>query len=100
MSDQKYVLVKTITTFEHSYLIPLQEEQSIKDHLDYITCQEVEETSQLFLDETILMNSTRLLSEDEAIELFDRENDYLKDWSREQKLDSIQRYFDKPGFKD
>ena len=100
MSDQKYVLVKTITTFEHSYLIPLQEEQSIKDHLDYITCQEVEETSQLFLDETILMNSTRLLSEDEAIELFDRENDYLKDWSREKKLESIHRYFEKPGFKD
>jgi hypothetical protein len=98
MSANKYVLVKTITTFEHSYLIPLQEEQSIKDHLDYITCKEIDETSQLFLDETILMNSTRLLSEDEAIELFDRENDYLKNWSREKKLEWIQKQFENPNF--
>lgn len=95
MAEQKYVLVKTISVFEHSYLIPLQEEQSIKDHLDYVTCREVEETSQVFLDENILENSTRLLSEDEAIELFDRENDYLKAWSREKKLESIQNYFSK-----
>jgi hypothetical protein len=66
---------------------------SVTDHLDYITCKEVEETSQLFLDETILMNSTRVLSEDDAIELFDRENDYLADWSLEKKLDWIQKCF-------
>jgi hypothetical protein len=88
MADE-YVLVKTITTFEHSYLIPLQEGMTVEDHLDYITCNEVEETSQLFLDETILRNSTRLLSKDEAIQLFDRENDYLKDWSLEKKESSI-----------
>lgn len=89
----EYVLVKTITTFEHSYLLPKQEGMSVTDHLDYITCKEVDETSQVFLDETILMNSTRVLSEDDAIELWDRENDYLKNWSREKKLETIQKYF-------
>ncbi len=82
---EKYVLVKTISQFEHSYLIPLQEGMTVEDHLDCVTCNEVEETSQLFLDETILRNSTRLLSKDEAIQLFDRENDYLADWSLEKK---------------
>lgn len=86
MSDEKkYVLVKTISTFEHTYILPLEEELSIKDHLDYITCNEVEETSQAHVDECILPNSVRAITEKEAIEIFDRENDYLKDWSLEQK---------------
>ena len=87
--DKEYVLVKTISTFEHSYIIPLNDDMRVEDHLDYVTCNEVEETSQLFLDETILMNSTRLLSEDEAIELFDRENDYLRGWSLEKKREHL-----------
>lgn len=83
MSD--YVLVKTISVFESSYLIPKQEGMSVHDHLDYVTCQDVEETSQCHIDETILPNSTRVLSNAEAIDLFDRENDYLKSWSTEYK---------------
>ena len=97
MSDEKkYVLVKTISTFEHSYLIPLQEEMAITDHLDYVTCHEVEETSQVHVDECILPNCTKILSEDEAIELFDRENDYLRSWSRGYKLEAINNHF-RPG---
>lgn len=96
MSDEnRYVLVKTISTFEHSYLIPLQEEMSITDHLDYVICHDVEETSQVHVDECILPNCTTLLSEDEALELFDRENDYLRTWSREFKLKSINNHFKK-----
>lgn len=94
MSDEKkYVLVKTISTFEHSYLIPLQEDMSVTDHLDYVTCHEVEETSQVHVEECILPNCTRLLSEDEAIELFDNENDYLRSWSRGYKLEAINKHF-------
>ena len=90
MSDEKkYVLVKTISTFEHSYLIPMQEDMSVTDHLDYVTCHEVEETSQVHVDECILPNCTTVLSEDEALELFDRENDYLRGWSLEQKREYL-----------
>ena len=93
MSD--FVLVKTISMFECSYLIPRQEGMSEKDHLDYITCNEVEETAQAHIDETILTNSTRVLSEAEAIELFDRENDYLKSWSKAKKIEWLNNNFGK-----
>lgn len=94
MSNEKeYVLVKTISTFEHTYILPIEEEMSIKDHLDYITCNEVEETSQVHVDECILPNSVRAITEQEAIEIFDRENDYLKDWSLEQKKKLFGRKF-------
>jgi len=29
---------------------------------------------------------SREISEDEYLEIFDRDNDYLRDWNREQKL--------------
>ena len=85
MMTKQYVLVKTISTFEHTYIIPYEEDMKVNDHLDYITCEEIEETSQVHVDEMILPNCTRLINEEEAIEIFDRENDYLKDWSLEQK---------------
>ena len=88
-TKQKYVMIKTISTFEHTYMIPMQEGQTVEDHLDYVTCNEVNEMSQVHLDETILPNSTRVLTEKEALERFDVENEYLQQWSQEQKLNSI-----------
>lgn len=91
MSENKYVLIKSISVFEHTYIVPLREDMRIEDHLDYVTCNDIEEIAQAHIDENILPNSTRVLSEDDAIELFDRENDYLKDWSLDKKLDMIHR---------
>lgn len=85
----KYVMIKTISTFEHTYMIPMQAGQSVEDHLDYVTCEEVEEMSQISLGETILTNSTRVLTQKEALIQFDAENDYLSEWNQEQKLKMI-----------
>lgn len=92
---KKYVLVKTISTFEHSFVIPLQDDMTVNDHLDYVTCNEIDEFSQVHVDECILPNCTRVLNEDEVIELFDKENDYLRSWSREYKLGWIEKQFRK-----
>lgn len=89
MSKSKYVMIKTISSFEHTYMIPMQEGMSVEDHLDYVTCEEVEEMSQNSLGETILTNSTRVLTQKEALERFDAENDYLSEWNQEQKLKMI-----------
>jgi len=83
---QKYVMIKTISTFEITYMIPMQAGQSVEQHLDYITCNEAEEMSQVHLDETILTNSTQVLTQKQALERFDAENAYLSEWAQEQKL--------------
>jgi hypothetical protein len=88
---QKYVMVKTISTFEITYMIPMQEGLRVEDHLDYVTCNEVEEMSQEHVDECILPNSVRVLTEEEALAVFDRENAYFLRWSTQQKLDMIHR---------
>ena len=90
---KKFVLVKTISTFEHSFVIPMQEGMTVNDHLDYVTCQEIEEFSQEHVDECILPNCTRVITEDEAIELFDKENNYLASWSRDYKLEWMAKQF-------
>lgn len=88
---QKYVKVKTISTFEITYMIPLQEGMTVNDHLDYVVCQEVEEFSQAHVDESILPNCTEVLTEDEMLALFDKENDYLSSWGREQKIQWVHK---------
>jgi hypothetical protein len=45
---------------------------------------EFEEFSQKHIDETI--TSVREISVDEYLKLFDTDNDYLKDWTFEQKM--------------
>ena len=88
----KYVKVKTISIFEHTYMIPMQEGQTVEDHLDYVTCHEVEEFSQLHVDENILMNCTEVVDEEEMLALFDKENDYLRSWSREKKIETVHNH--------
>lgn len=52
--------------------------------LDTVTCDEAREFSQEHLGETIA--SHRVVSEAEALEIFDQDNDYLKSWDRETKI--------------
>jgi hypothetical protein len=54
---------------------------------DAVTCNEVEEFSQQWLGEQIV--EIQELDEEQILELFDKDNDYLKSWSRDQKLNYI-----------
>jgi len=55
--------------------------------LDTVTMEEAKEFSQKWLGETIL--SHRVIKEKHYEKLFDQDNDYLKDWSLEQKKEYI-----------
>jgi hypothetical protein len=57
---------------------------------DSVTCNEVEEFSQLWLGEQII--DVQELNEEQILELFDKDNDYLKSWSRDQKLNHIKNW--------
>jgi len=51
---------------------------------DTVTMEECEEFSQKYMGEYIV--DTNLLSEEEMLELFDKDNDYLKDWAKDFKV--------------
>ena len=84
----KYVLVDAISMFRQRYAIAvpdeLSDEKAREWAMDTVTCEDAEEFSQLHLGETI--SSTRILSEEDLLRQFDEDNDYLQNWSDEQKL--------------
>ena len=81
----KLFLVDTVSSFRNSYAIRCKDETHA---LDSVTCEEPEqEMSQEWLGEHI--SRVREITEEEYLILFDKDNDYLKNWSNEQKRSFI-----------
>jgi hypothetical protein len=74
-------LVETVDFFRMRYVVECESAEHAKD---VVTMKEAEEFSQLYLDETI--TSTRVIDDAEYLRMFDEDNDYLKEWSEEQKF--------------
>ena len=101
MSDERYVVVTCVSTFRERYCIPVSELQKLNPDVDImndpakqiewandsVTMEDVEEFSQTHLGEQIL--DTFILDEERVLQLFDRDNDYLKEWPRDKKLEHI-----------
>lgn len=89
----KIVLVETIQTFKHMYAVEVKDDEPIEYALDDVTdvmtggLSKVEEFAQTHIGEDIF--SYREISEEEYLKIFDRENDYLKEWTQEQKKQFI-----------
>ena len=77
------VLVDTVSTFRVRYVVEVPKGQT---HwaLDTVVLDEAKEFSQKHLDELIV--SHRVVSQEEALALCDEDNDYTKDWSKDQKI--------------
>jgi hypothetical protein len=94
----KYVIVTAISTFRQRYCIPMDQLQELNTDmpvdpewaLDCVTCDEAEEFSQQHLGEQIVDHI--VVSEKEMLELFDKDNSYLADWTKKQKLEHIGRW--------
>ena len=91
----RYVIITAISTFKIRYAI-LEEvlacdnrEDLIDKATDAVIAEKVEEFSQEWLGETVI--DEKICTEEEMLEIFDRENDYLKGWTREQKIDHVRR---------
>jgi hypothetical protein len=95
VSDEKYVVVTTISQFKIRYVVPLSELQKENElapvdpkwALDGVTCSDYEEFSQEHLGEVIA--DWCVEDEEQILERFDRENDYLAGWTKKQKLNNI-----------
>ena len=85
------VMVDCFSTYRMRYCVEVPEhltpEQAKEWAMDTVTCEEAEEFSQLWLGEQI--SSTRIVSDEEYIQLFDEDNDYLKGWDRELKFRNV-----------
>jgi len=79
-------LVETVSMFRMRYVIECKEETHATDTVITGNAGDgkiIPELSQQHIDENIM--SVRKISMPEYMELFDKDNDYLKSWSKEQK---------------
>jgi predicted house-cleaning noncanonical NTP pyrophosphatase (MazG superfamily) len=93
--DKKYVVVTTVSSYRMRYAIPMDQLQALntdqpvdpKWALDNVVCEEVNEFSQEWLGEHII--DYTVINEEQIVELFDHDNDYLKEWPRDKKIEHI-----------
>lgn len=89
----KIVLVETVSTFRHVYAVRLPDDEpvdwAIEDVLYNIDSADskISEVSQNHVAENIFDH--RVVTEEEYLELFDRDNHYLSNWPKEKKLEFI-----------
>ena len=92
-TKKKLVLVETINMIRMRYVVECDEEEHATDEV--ITkrdSDDFKEFSQQFLDEVI--SSTRVITKEEYIEFFNKDNDYLAGWDNEEKW----RYINKINY--
>jgi len=84
MSD-KIFLIDTVSSHRMTYAVKCKSESKARS---FVKKEEIiNEVSQEHIGENILR--VREVSEEEYLALFDKDNDYLKEWTREQKLNLI-----------
>ena len=86
-----WVLVEAIQSYRMRYMVEAPATNP-EYAMDDVTMQTAKEFSQLALQEII--TSHRVLSEEEALELCDIDNDYTSGWNEQQK---IKAFFTKEG---
>lgn len=79
-----WVMVDELVTYRARYMI-----EAPADHpeyaLDTVATEEAPEFSQKYLGSQIIDH--RVVTEDEALEICDKENDYAQVWSRDKKME-------------
>jgi hypothetical protein len=80
-------LVETISMFRMRYVIEANNASDAKDEVTMNNDGQLHEFSQLHVDENI--TSVREIDREEYLRLFDEDNDYLKEWDDDHKLDWV-----------
>ena len=96
MSEKKKLyLVETVSMFRVRYVIEAKDESDALDEVTYYSTggfgssENLTEFSQNHIDEVI--TSSRKLSDKSYLKLFDKDNDYLKNWTDDEKRIYIKR---------
>ena len=80
-------LIETISVFRMRYVIEANNASDAKDEVTMNNDGQLHEFSQMHVDEMI--TSTREIDRAEYLRLFDEDNDYLRGWEEEQKLQFV-----------
>jgi hypothetical protein len=91
----KYVLVDTLSQYRMRYVIEVPDDHNDKEFPcsaiqwaeDTVVMEEMKEFSQKWLGETII--GSREVTRDEILKVCDEDNDYLKSWTEEQKMNLV-----------
>jgi hypothetical protein len=81
--ETEWVLVECVSTFRTRYMVEVPKGSS-EWAMDTVVMEEAKEFSQEHLGEQIV--SHRVVSKKEALTMCDQDNDYTKDWDKEQKM--------------
>mgnify|MGYP000031555302 FL=1 len=104
-NNELYVVSTVISTHRMRYAIPisamsddeedmpLTTDEAITYIQDSVTMQEVKEFSQHWMGENIV--DTFVLDKERVLNLFDRDNDYLKEWTADRKINFINDWKEK-----
>jgi hypothetical protein len=79
-------LVETISMFRMRYVIEAENVEHAKDEVT-MNVEELAEFSQHHVDEVI--TSSREIDDTEYLRQFDKDNEYLKDWTEGQKFSFV-----------
>ena len=94
--SKDYVVVTCISSYRMRYVMHKDDLQKlntekqvngIKWAEDTVTMEECEEFSQKHMGEYII--DTVKMNEKDMLELFDKDNDYLSEWTKDQKLEWV-----------
>jgi hypothetical protein len=97
----KYVIVTAISSYRMRYCIPVDELQKLNTEVsvegreiewanDCVTCGDAEEFSQHWIGENII--DAEIIDEEQMLNKFDADNDYLSGWTREKKLEYVRNW--------
>ena len=94
MNNKDYVVVTAISSFRIRYVmhkddLPEKHGTAIEWAEDTVTQDNCEEFSQKHMGEYI--TDTTTMNEDEILELFDKDNNYLRGWSKDYKVEWIRK---------
>jgi hypothetical protein len=88
----KFVLVETLSQYRMRYVIEVPDDHNEREcpcsattwAEDTVTMEQMKEFSQKWIGETIL--SSREIDKQEIIPLCDEDNEYLRSWTKKQKM--------------
>ena len=98
MKNKDYVVVTAISSHRVRYVMHRDDLQKLNPSVpvnaiewanDTVTNEECEEFSQEHMGEYIA--ETVEMNEEDMLELFDKDNDYLREWTKDQKIEWIRK---------
>ena len=106
MNNKDYVVVTSITSFRVRYVMHRDDLQKLNPDLpvdsvewanDIVSLEECEEFSQKHMGEYIV--DTVEMNEDDMLDLFNKDNDYLSKWTKDQKIELVRKCIVKKDIK-